>query len=167
MKNSMKNSTKNMFLFSLLAAVLILPACETLQRSGQKEAIGGVGGAVLGGLAGSQVGSGSGQLWATGAGALLGALAGSEVGRSLDKADRIYARQANERALSAPVGETIAWNNPETGNSGTVTPTRDGYSASGRYCREYQQKIMVDGQEQTAYGTACRQPDGSWEIVGS
>ena len=146
-------------------AALSLGACESMQGAGNKQILGGAGGAVLGGLAGSQIGGGSGRLVATGAGVLLGALVGSEIGSSLDKADRTYARQANQRAYEAPVGETITWNNPESGNYGSVTPTRDGYSSGGRYCREYQQVITVNGRQETGYGTACQQPDGSWEIV--
>lgn len=156
---------KHFALMAMVVAMFSLTACETLQGRGNKELIGTGTGAVLGGLAGSQVGSGSGRLWATGAGVLAGALLGSEIGRSLDKADMAYARQANTRAHSTPIGETVSWNNPDSGNSGSVTPTRDGYSSSGRYCREYQQTIVVGGQEETAYGTACQQPDGSWEII--
>lgn len=156
---------KKIVLASLMAAALATTACDTLNNRGNKELIGGGTGAVLGGVLGSQVGGGSGRLWATGAGVLLGALAGSEIGRSLDKADMAYAEQANNRAYSAPVGETITWNNPQSGNYGSVTPTKDGYSASGRYCREYQQTVTVGGKAQSAYGTACQQPDGSWEIV--
>ena len=146
-------------------ASLSLAACNTTQNMGTKQTVGGVGGAVLGGLAGSQIGGGSGRLWATGAGVLLGALVGSEIGSSLDRADMAYARQANQQAYSAPIGETISWNNPESGNYGSVTPTNDGYSSAGRYCREYQQTIVVNGRNETGYGTACQQPDGSWEIV--
>lgn len=156
---------KKLVLIPMALAALSMSACETLQNNGTKQNIGGVTGAVAGGLLGSQVGKGSGQLWATGAGVLLGALVGSEIGASLDKADLAYANQAQQRAYRAPVGETIAWNNPESGNSGTYTPTRDGTSNSGRYCREYQQTITVDGRQQSAYGTACQQPDGSWQIV--
>lgn len=130
-----------------------------------KQQVGGVGGALLGGLAGSQVGSGSGQLWATGAGVLLGALVGSSIGSSLDKADLAYAQQANQRAYDAPIGQTISWNNPESGNRGTVTPRRDGYSSSGRYCRQYEQTIYVGGRQETAVGTACQNSDGTWNIV--
>lgn len=36
---------------------------------------------------------------------------------------------------------------------------------SGQPCREFQQTIVVAGQQQQGYGTACRQPDGSWRIV--
>lgn len=35
----------------------------------------------------------------------------------------------------------------------------------GRYCREYNTISQVAGRAQDTYGTACMQPDGSWEIV--
>jgi surface antigen len=156
---------KNVFLSSMLVVALFLGACQTFQGAGNKQIIGTGTGALLGGLAGSQIGGGSGRMWATGAGVLLGALVGSEIGASLDNADRAYAAQANQQALGAPVGERISWNNPDSGNHGYITPTRDGYSSQGRYCREYQQTIYVGGKQQSAYGTACRQPDGTWEVV--
>jgi surface antigen len=34
-----------------------------------------------------------------------------------------------------------------------------------RYCREYQTTSRVGGRLQPSYGTACYQPDGSWQIV--
>ncbi len=156
---------RNFGLMLMVLGAFALSACQTLEGRGNKELIGGASGAVIGGVLGSQVGGGSGSKWATGAGVLLGALIGSDIGSSLDNADRAAAGQATYDAHSAPVGETISWNNPETGNSGTVTPTNDGYSSSGRYCREYQQEIIVGGQTQSATGTACQNPDGSWQIV--
>jgi hypothetical protein len=33
------------------------------------------------------------------------------------------------------------------------------------YCREYTRQIVIDGEEQMAHGTACRQPDGTWRII--
>ena len=158
-------------IFTMLFAMVALTACNGpnggLGGYGTKQTVGAGAGAVAGGLAGSQIGSGSGQLVATGAGVLLGALLGSEVGKSLDRADMAYARQANQRAYDAPVGQTITWNNPESGNHGSVTPRRDGYSSAGRYCREYEQVIYVDGRQETAVGTACQNPDGSWETLRS
>lgn len=156
---------KKTVLTLMLLSTVALAGCESMNGVGNKQLIGGGGGALLGGLAGSQIGSGSGRLWATGAGVLLGALAGSEIGSSLDKADQTYAMQANQRAYSAPVGETIRWNNPDSGNYGTITPTRDGRTSSGAYCREYQQSVVVGGKTQSGYGTACQQPDGSWKVV--
>jgi surface antigen len=135
------------------------------QGYGTKQTVGTLGGAALGGLLGSQFGSGTGKLATTAVGVFIGALAGSEVGKSLDRADRIQANQAINQAHAAPIGETITWNNPQNGHRGTVTPVRDGTSASGQYCREFQQSITVGGKTQQGYGIACRQPDGAWRIV--
>lgn len=156
---------KKTILTLVLLSTVAVAGCESMNGMGNKQMIGGGTGAVLGGLAGSQIGGGSGRLWATGAGVLLGALAGSEIGSSLDKADQTYAMQANQRAYSAPVGETIRWNNPDSGNYGTVTPTRTGTDNYGRACREYSQTIYVGGKQQSGYGTACQQSDGSWKVV--
>ena len=147
-----------------LAAMVSLAACAN--NAGPKEIGGTLIGAGLCGLAGSQIGSGTGQLAAVGAGVLLCGLIGREVGRSLDKADQLYVQQAEQKAHVAPIGGTIAWNNPDTGNYGTYTPTREGTNtATGNYCREYQTTVTIDGQTQQAHGTACREPDGTWRTV--
>ena len=147
-----------------LASVMLLPACQA-NRMGTKEGVGTLGGAALGGLLGSQIGGGSGKLVATGAGVLLGGWLGNEIGASLDKADRVEAQQAESRAYAAPIGQQITWNNPQSGNSGTIVPTRDGYASDGAYCREFQQTITVGGRKQQGYGKAGQQPDGNWKIV--
>jgi surface antigen len=134
--------------------------------SGAKQFLGTLGGAALGGWAGSGIGGGTGKLAAVGAGTLLGGLLGSGFGSSLDRADEVYARQAAAQAYAAPVGAPIQWSNPYSGNSGAVRTTREGWSASGAYCREFQQQIVVGGQMQSAFGQACQQQDGSWRIVG-
>jgi surface antigen len=150
----------------LLAAVgMLLTACENVKTAGEKERIAAVGGAVLGGFLGSQVGGGSGQLWATGAGAIIGGLMGSSAGRSLDRADQLMMERTTQAALEhTRTGTTSTWNNPDTGHQGTVTPAKTFQKSSGEYCREYTQTITVGGKKQDAYGTACRQPDGSWRI---
>lgn len=38
-------------------------------------------------------------------------------------------------------------------------------TTSTAYCREFQTTVLVNGQPQPSYGTACRQPDGAWKIV--
>jgi surface antigen len=124
--------------------------------------LGGVGGAVIG----STIGGGNGRLVATGAGALLGAFAGSSIGKSLDKADAAAANQATQSALeNGQTGQSTPWKNPDNGHSGSVTPQAPYQTADGTYCREFTQAISVGGQQKQAYGTACRQPDGSWKIV--
>jgi surface antigen len=144
--------------------VLLTAACAQNGQYGTKQTVGGLGGAALGGWAGSTIGHGKGRLAATAAGALVGALVGSEIGRTMDDVDRMKAKGAYQKATAAPLGEQIAWNNPDSGNSGTVVPTRDGTSTSGRYCREFQQSVVIGGQNEQAYGVACQQPDGSWEV---
>jgi hypothetical protein len=70
---------------------------------------------------------------------------------------------AQIRAASAPIGENIVWNN--AGAYGSVTPVREGTSSAGRYCREFQQTVTIGGRTEQAYGTACMQPDGAWEVI--
>ncbi len=150
---------------TLSVAALALVGCQ--QGAGPKEQMGTVGGAVLGGLAGSTIGGGSGQLWATGAGVLIGSLIGSSIGQSLDRADRQYMSQTTQRALEdGQTGQPVEWRNPDSGNYGTVVPQK-AYQQNNTYCREYSQNIVVGGKTERAYGTACRQPDGTWQIVNN
>lgn len=143
--------------------VLSLAACAD---AGQKQTGGALLGGIGGAIAGAQFGKGKGQLAAVAAGTLLGALIGSEVGKSLDKADRAAMAQTTQTTLeSQPTGTTSTWRNPDSGHHGSVTPTKTYQADSGQFCREYQQTVTVGGRTEDAYGTACRQPDGSWKIV--
>lgn len=38
-------------------------------------------------------------------------------------------------------------------------------NVADRQCREYTRTIYIGGQAQQGVGTACLQPDGSWQIV--
>lgn len=148
--------------------VALVAACS--QNGGQdggvnKQDIGTALGAVSGAWIGSNVGKGKGNIAAIAAGTLLGAYAGNQLGASLDKADMAYYDKTSQNALeTAPVGRSTAWRNPDSGNSGSITPTRTYQTAQGSYCREFNQTIMVGGKKQEAFGTACRQPDGSWQL---
>lgn len=148
-----------------LVGALGLGACSSTDR-GEKQTGGTVLGAVVGGLAGSAFGRGEGRLIMTGLGTLLGAFVGSEIGQSLDRADRAAAARTAQTTLeTGRIGQTSSWSNPDTGHAGTITPTRTYQQPDGNYCREYQQTVTVGGKTEQAYGTACRQPDGSWKIV--
>ncbi len=147
----------------LTTAALMLAACAPDDRP--KTAAGTVFGAALGGFAGSTIGSGTGRLIATATGTFIGAVIGRNIGKSLDRADQTYARHAIGHSLEyKPSAEATVWRNPDSGNEGAVTPTRTYQTPSGRYCREYQHEVTVGGRSETAYGTACRRPDGAWEI---
>ncbi len=146
-----------------IALLLSLAACAN--GAGQKQIGGTFLGGALGALAGSQIGSGRGQLAAVALGTLGGAFLGSEVGKSLDRADKLSMQRTAHQALETNrTGATATWNNPDSGHSGTVTPTQTFQTASGQFCREYQQTVTIGGKTESAYGTSCRQADGSWRI---
>ena len=150
--------------FLLLILAITSYGCATTM--GPKESggtvIGGVGGAIIG----SQVGGGTGRLVGVAIGTLAGALIGQEVGRSLDRADRLMMENTAQRSLEYDQSHhSSSWRNPDSGHSGTITPTRTFREPEGRYCREYTQTVLIGGEQHKAYGRACRRPDGTWEIV--
>ena len=153
-------------LLGATAMFATISCSDVMSQESPKADIGTVLGAIVGGLGGSQVGKGSGQLWATGAGVFLGAILGRGIGESLDRADQMYAQQSYQYTLeSVPTGYTEQWMNPDSGHSGTYTPTHTYQAPSGQYCREFQQTVTIGGRTEEAYGTACRQPDGAWKIT--
>ena len=78
----------------------------------------------------------------------------------------MYAQRTAQQSLEYnQTGQTAAWRNPDSGHSGTVTPTRTYRTADGQNCREFEQTIYVDGKQETAKGRACRRADGTWQIV--
>lgn len=132
--------------------------------SGQcnREVMGQVLGGAVGGVVGSQVGDGNGRLIAVAAGTLIGMVIGGEIGKSMDRADRLCLDQALEHA---PDGSPIHWNSDSS--QYTVIPRTTVQGTDGKYCREYTMESDVQGRPQQVYGTACRQPDGSWQITGN
>ena len=146
-----------------LITTIFLAGCI---EGGQKQQMGTIVGAGLGALAGSQIGHGKGQLAAVAIGTLIGAGIGNSVGKSLDRADRLAMQEAQYEALeNNRSGTSETWTNPDSGNYGSLTPQRTYQNDDGQYCREFTQIITVGGEEQEGYGTACRRPDGSWEIM--
>ncbi|MEZ4599719.1 MAG: RT0821/Lpp0805 family surface protein [Syntrophotaleaceae bacterium] len=143
---------------------LVLAGCAP--QMGRKETGGALLGAGTGALIGSQIGGGRGTLVAVAVGTLAGALIGQEVGRSLDRADRLAMQQNAQYALEyTRTNQSTSWRNPDTGNYGAITPIETYQTGAGQYCREYYQTVIIGGAEQQAFGTACRQPDGSWKII--
>lgn len=151
----------------------ILPACAILllgplacvgpTAPGPKTQIGAATGAAAGGLLAGAAGGGAEGILA---GVLIGGLAGGAFGNVLDNADRDYAARNAHQALEySRSGTTSEWRNPDSGHAGDFTPTRTYETAAGTYCREYTQTITVGGRAERGYGTACRQPDGSWRVV--
>ncbi len=146
----------------ILVAVLLAFFLVSCAQAGTKTTIGAATGAAAGGLIGAAAGGGTAGILG---GVLLGGLLGGAVGNALDQRDREYMRQSNQQALETyRAGETSSWSNPDSGNSGSVTPTRTYQNQSGQPCREFTQTVVIGGQTEEAYGTACRQTDGSGQV---
>jgi len=126
-------------------------------------------GTALGALTGGALAYGLGQdssnkeVW-TVLGIGLGAMIGQNIGQQLDERDRYLMAQTFEHTMEkAPTNAIGQWENPNTGHGGTITPTYTTVT-NGTPCREFTQTVSIGGQMQEAYGTACRQADGSWKI---
>lgn len=150
---------------ALSGALLAGGGCAGQDRDeppiGESEAgqiIGGVAGAAVG----SQVGGGSGQTVATIAGALIGAVVGERIGARMEDDDRRAAALVLEENRT---GETSTWENPDTGNEFAVTPIET-YERAGRPCRQFEFRVETDRGSDTEERTACRNNDGTWEILG-
>ena len=142
-----------------LVTIPLLGGCATKMETGT--ALGALtGGALAYGLG---QGSSNKEVW-TVLGIGLGAMIGSSIGQQLDERDRMLMAQTFEHTMEkAPINATGQWQNPDTGHGGSVTPTRTFETESGP-CREFTQTVSIGGQMEEAYGTACRQADGSWKI---
>jgi surface antigen len=147
-------------IFTTLLTTTALVSCADMN----KQDVGTVSGGVIGGLVGSQFGKGGGQILAIGTGVIAGALIGGVIGKNMDDTDKL---KMNRTLESNPVGTPAYWQNNNTGNSYTVVPVKNVAYEGNPYCREYHTTAIIAGKKQQMYGTACRQPDGSWKMVSS
>jgi len=144
--------------FLVLISSLGLFGCQNMSN----QDVGVITGGVAGGLLGSTVGGGSGKILAVAAGSIAGAMIGGSIGHSMDVTDRLRMNQALE---SNAVGQPAYWNNTKTGTHYKVTPVKNVTVRGNRYCREYRTTANIAGKQQQVYGTACRQPDGTWKAI--
>ena len=153
----------------MLAGVSLATLLSGCAGVSQNETTGALLGGAAGAVLGNQFGDGDGRTVMTALGAILGATVGQEIGASLDATSQDQAARATQRALdSANVGTGIEWDNPgNTGGPahGTTVITRQGSDQQGRTCREFQQTVMIGGEEVQSYGTACRDGNGDWRLV--
>ncbi len=153
---------KKISMLCILAMLAATLSCAPGNRGG--ETVGTLTGILVGAIIGHTVGGdSSARALGTGVGMVVGGLVGSQLGRMYDQLNaeekRVHSSIITESVQSSKVGEGHQWYNPETGHSGRVVIVKE-----EAYCREYQQTIVIGGKEEKAYGTACRQPDGSWKI---
>jgi surface antigen len=103
---------------------------------------------------------GDGRTAAIVLGTLAGAAIGGSIGHSMAETDKLKTAHALENVRT---GVPTSWKNPDSGNEYVVVPTRT-YEAPSGPCREYTIDAVVAGKKDKVFGTACRQPDGSWQV---
>ncbi len=119
-------------------------------------------GGIIGGILGSNIGKGKGKTLATIAGVIVGGTVGNKVGSSMNERDRYCAGQALGQAQD---NQAVAWTNPDTHQEYTVTPQRTYTQNNGQQCRDYTSSVVIDGRNERATGTACKDHDGNWKII--
>ena len=138
------------------------PPIDFVRGRCQQEVLGTLLGGAAGAAVGAQVGKGDGNTVAIIGGTIIGLIVGGSIGRSMDEIDQNCVGQTLEHAGD---GEAIHWNAQDDGARYQVTPVKTYQVEGGRYCREYTTTATVGGRVQETYGRACRQPDGTWQIV--
>jgi surface antigen len=141
------------------APVYVIPDLGIELGRCHRDVIGAVLGGVAGGVIGSQVGKGSDKTVATIGGTIAGVLIGGVIGLSMDQADHACIAQTLEQA---PAQHAVAWSNPDGGHY-RVVPLEGYEDGQGRICRDFRTTATIEGRQRWLYGTACRQPDGSWQ----
>lgn len=132
------------------------------QGTCNRQLLGKVLGGAAGAAIGSQIGRGNGNTAAIIGGTILGVIVGGNIGQSMDQVDQSCVGQVLEHA---PDGRQIAWTDTTTGGRYRVTPDKPYKNSQGQYCRKYLTNAVVDGSTRQVYGTACRQPNGAWQMV--
>lgn len=130
--------------------------------------VGSMAGAALGSAVGSSIGSAAGQAAVAVGGTLAGGLIGSALGAKLDSNDRVALQRTTQETLETErSGVARPWRNPDSGVQGAVTADPAYQDADGRHCRPFSQTAKVGGEDSTVRGNACRNADGSWQIVAN
>ena len=148
--------------FKTFLLMPLIAFCLTGCANASRQDVSTLSGAVIGGLVGSRFGHGQGQMASVAVGTLAGAYIGGAVGRNMDETDRLKTAKTLD---TNPVGKPAYWTNPKSRTKYSVVPTKNIAVHNNHYCREYTTESYIAGrQKQKVYGTACRQPDGSWEV---
>ncbi|MBF0463244.1 MAG: glycine zipper 2TM domain-containing protein [Magnetococcales bacterium] len=137
-----------------LLATPFLSGCQNMAQQGA--GVGALGGGLAGSLMGPSKDRGRNAL----IGAAVGGLVGYAVGNEMDKNDRTRLNQTLE---TAPSRQKTTWVNPDTRAQYTVVP-QPVYQSEGRECRQAEISSVINGKAETVVKTACRRPDGQWEI---
>ena len=126
-----------------------------------RDRVGTVLGAAVGGTVGSAVGSDDNRLIAILAGAAIGAIIGHEIGENMDDHDRACIGHSLELLGD---GRRVRWDGARAGIYFTLTP-EGRFERDGRVCRRFTLVQNSGGHKITKHGSACRHGEGEWRMV--
>lgn len=145
---------------ALVGGALFLAGCSA---GGPSVTTGAIPGANPSAVVGSPVGTGTGE---PSVGPVEGGLMGADVGQSLNDADRAIALKAEYEALEyGRAGVPMQWRGRSGDNRGEIRVGAS-YQVNRLDCREYTHNVWIGGRPRVVRGTACREPDGVWRVVG-
>ena len=150
---------KRIFGIALAVALLVSPVVAKAQDLFSGANIGTILGAGAGAVGGSQFGKGKGQL----------------VGVSVDRSRQMDTGWNRGPNYQPAPSDSVAAPYPQASAQPVYYPPQQPVYVqqapvavqqnSANYCREVQYQGTVNNQPANLYGTACRQPDGTWRIV--
>lgn len=83
----------------------------------------------------------------------------------VSEADLAYARAAATDALARGAkGNSVPWQNPQTGVGGNITPLASSYSEDGLPCRDFLASYVSGASQGWLQGAACRSAGGEWQV---
>jgi surface antigen len=101
------------------------------------------------------------------AGCTVGGRGDGDVYTAMTDQDVDLAVQTLQKALEErPNGVPAAWRNDASGNAGTIEPVATWVTTGGYPCRDYVERLRVDGTEARFRNTACRDDEGRWVWLG-
>ncbi len=151
----MKPGNKKVIILFLMIISFTLASCNKAQLG---STIGGLGGAAVGG----QIGNKHDRLRNAIIGAFAGTVIGYIVGNEMDKYDK---QQLNQTFETSPSHKKVTWVNPDNNNRYEVTPEPAYTGDNGRPCRDAYIEAVIDREYKQVKTTACRNNDGTWEII--
>lgn len=146
----------------------MLAGCETIEKEtglSKSTQTGAVGGAAAGGIIAALVGAN--PAWIAGS-IILGGVAGGAIGNYLGKEDAQKHAENNLNALDTlGPGQTSAWQDTKTGNSGSTSVNAVNNQPDGTVCKSYTETVKTSAKTVTEQATACKAPGGTWKVQGA
>lgn len=83
----------------------------------------------------------------------------------VSETDLSYARAAAADALArGGKGNSVPWQNPQTGVGGNITPLASSHSEDGVPCRDFLASYVSGASQAWLQGSACRTARGEWQV---